>query len=69
MELDEEYTNAKIRCSHCPRKFKHIFEMDRHLEADHGFDTNMRERIYIDMGIKWFQNYSPPGIWKGWWLE
>ena len=43
--------------------------MDRHLETDHGFDTEVRERIYIDMGIKWFQNYSPPGIWKGWWIE
>ncbi len=69
MEMDELYVMEKVTCPRCGMKFEHIFEMDRHLERFHKLTTDVRENIYLNMGIRWFSNYAPPGRWKGWFIE
>ncbi len=55
--------SGEIRCSHCSKKFKSIFEMDKHLAVDHGLNRRARAKVYVDMKIIWYQNYAPPGFW------
>lgn len=69
LEMDDRYIEKKMQCPRCSKKFRHIFDLDRHLVTDHNLSNEIREVIYMNMNVRWYQNYAPPGRWKGLWAE